>query len=72
MHALARNVTEKCATGVNGLPRGPVRVLYTGTGTNTPTCELSAVTRAELQLLQHCVHSVEKSFDVVHKSLEQL
>ena len=27
----------------------------------------SAVTRAKLQLLQHCFHSVEKSFEVVHK-----
>ena len=63
----------KCVTGVNGLPCGLIRVLYTRTGTNMPTCELhnSAVTRAELQLLQHCVHSVEKSFEVVHKR-EQL
>ena len=75
VHALAQNVTTKCATGVNGLPHSPVQVLDTRTTctTNTPTCELhnSTVTRAELQLLQHYVHSVEKSFDTVHKR-EQL
>ena len=73
-HALAWNVMGKCATEVNRLrPRDLIWVLYTRTGTNMPTCELhnSAVTQAELQLLQHCVHSVVKSFEVVHKS-EQL
>ena len=40
VHVLARNVTGKCATEVNGLPRGLVRVCYTRTGTNMPMCEL--------------------------------
>ena len=68
--ALAQNLTGKCATEVNRIWYGLVCVLYTRTGTNTLTCELHKmcrVTQAELQLLQHCVRSVEKLFKVVHK-----
>ena len=39
-HVLAMTVIEKCTTEVNGQKCGLVRVIYTRTGTNMPTCEL--------------------------------
>ena len=39
-HVPAMTVIEKCTTEVNGQKCGLVRVIYTRTGTNMPTCEL--------------------------------